>query len=158
MELRLGRPEDAAAGASCHIETWHEAYRGRIAEQHLPTADDLPAWTDRWRQHLTHGLPRWLAVRDEAVVGFANSGPSRDEDAEPDDLELYACYVRAAEYGSGLGATLLDRALGQAPATLWVLRDNPRAKAFYAKHGFEPDGAEKLDERIDAWEDRLRRR
>jgi hypothetical protein len=42
---------------------------------------------------------------------------------------------------------LLDAAIGDRPASLWVLDDNPRAREFYRRNGFAPDGAEKLDER-----------
>ena len=38
---------------------------------------------------------------------------------------------------------LADAALGDDPASLWVLEDNPRARAFYRRHGFDPDGAVK---------------
>ena len=31
-------------------------------------------------------------------------------------------------------------AAGHTEAVLWVLRDNPRARRFYASHGWEPDG------------------
>ena len=37
---------------------------------------------------------------------------------------------------------LAERALGDAPAELWVFDGNPRAEAFYRKLGFERDGAE----------------
>jgi RimJ/RimL family protein N-acetyltransferase len=31
-------------------------------------------------------------------------------------------------------------AIGDGPAYLWVVEDNPRALAFYLKQGFRPDG------------------
>ena len=31
-------------------------------------------------------------------------------------------------------------AIGESPAYLWVAEGNPRALAFYLKHGFRPDG------------------
>ena len=30
--------------------------------------------------------------------------------------------------------------------SLWVLADNERARRFYKRHGFEPDGVEKIEE------------
>ena len=41
-----------------------------------------------------------------------------------------------------LGQRLLDAALGDEPATLRVFRDNARARRFYARNGFVPDGYE----------------
>ena len=32
-------------------------------------------------------------------------------------------------------------------ATLWVLEDNPRARSFYERGGWAPDGARKAEER-----------
>jgi ribosomal protein S18 acetylase RimI-like enzyme len=59
-------------------------------------------------------------------------------------LELYALYTLNRAYGAGLGAALLRAALGYSPAYLWVLEANPRARAFYGKHGFHPDGKRTL--------------
>jgi hypothetical protein len=39
------------------------------------------------------------------------------------------------------GAALLDAVVGpHESATLWVADTDPRAQAFYRKHGFVPDG------------------
>ncbi len=96
-------------------------------------------------------MVRWLAINpdpeasvEDRVIGFSSPGESRDEDA-PTPLELYAIYVRADWHGSGLGARLMDVAIGKEPATLWVFEANERAKAFYRKQGFVEDGA-KVDE------------
>lgn len=53
-------------------------------------------------------------------------------------------YVAAAYRGTGLTSTLLTRAIGEKPAQLWVFQDNPRAHAFYAKHGFGYQGRNQL--------------
>ena len=73
------------------------------------------------------------------MVGFADAGPGRDEDG-PVLLELYSIYILGRAQGMGLGAALLGAAIGKSPAYLWVLEDNPRAQAFYRRHGFRPDG------------------
>jgi GNAT superfamily N-acetyltransferase len=57
---------------------------------------------------------------------------------------LPSIYVVASHYGSGAGQRLLDAALGDLPAFLWVADDNPRARAFYARNGFVPDGTTKV--------------
>ena len=36
---------------------------------------------------------------------------------------------------------LLDAAIGNGGAHLWIAEDNPRAFAFYLRNGFVPDGA-----------------
>lgn len=45
-------------------------------------------------------------------------------------------------HGTGAGQLLLDAVLGDSPALLWVAKDNPRARRFYARNGFAADGAE----------------
>lgn len=93
------------------------------------------------------------------IVGYASYGPetdvlsgpwphSRTTDGEDGSVaELYALYVRPAWWSTGTGRALMDRVLARTSAagyrsiTLWVLRDNQRARRFYACAGFEPDGA-----------------
>ena len=60
-------------------------------------------------------------------------------------LQLYSLYVLASEYGRGVGRELLETVLGSEPAMLWVANQNPRAIAFYRKHGFELDGMQMPD-------------
>ncbi len=61
--------------------------------------------------------------------------------------ELYALYVRPAWWSTGTGRALMERVLARTGAagyqsvTLWVLRDNERARRFYERAGFAPDGA-----------------
>jgi GNAT superfamily N-acetyltransferase len=105
--------------------------------------DDFEARTERWRAQLADGPPRWLAVDDDGeLVGFASAGPGRDDDIDL-DLELYAIYVRASQYGTGLGHRLIEVAIDAAAAYLWVFEANARARAFYERHGFTADGARK---------------
>ncbi|MFS0713038.1 GNAT family N-acetyltransferase [Microbacterium sp. 2P01SA-2] len=165
--VRRAVPADAAAIARVHVGGWHEAYTGRMPQSILDRLDvdrltrvrrellgheqrigdrqsSGGASTDQVLEP-AHDLGRtWVAVTSGTIVGFAVSGASRD-DPPAAPLELYAIYVRAAHYGTGAGQALLDAALGDEPASLWVLTDNPRARAFYARNGFRPDGVAKDD-------------
>ncbi len=95
---------------------------------------------ERRRTYLDSADPRIIALdAEDQIVGLADAGPGRDED-KAGALELYSIYTLAATYGSGLGKALLETAIGHAEAYLWVLEGNPRATAFYQKHGFQPDG------------------
>lgn len=42
--------------------------------------------------------------------------------------------------------TLLAEVPAAARLTLWVFADNERARHFYRRHGFTPDGVERLEE------------
>jgi ribosomal protein S18 acetylase RimI-like enzyme len=49
----------------------------------------------------------------------------------------------------------MEQLVGDGPATLWVVRGNQRAVAFYQRHGFRADGTAKWDERTGTIEDRM---
>ena len=63
--------------------------------------------------------------------------------------QLYVLYVYAAFHGSRVGTALLNAVIDRtAPAALWVADPNPRAQAFYRKHGFVTDGAVKIEDDV----------
>lgn len=151
--VRPARVEDAEAIARAHLESHREAYvaTGRIPEAYIE------GWTLRMRaasqrEHIAAQVSgaapsrTVVALVDGEVVGFAAAGPSEDED-RAGEWALYAIYLLEAHHGSGLGQALLDAAIGDRAASLWVLAENPRAHAFYARNGFVPDGVGKEDER-----------
>jgi GNAT superfamily N-acetyltransferase len=54
---------------------------------------------------------------------------------------LYVLYVYAAHHGTGVGPALLEAVVDpEESVALWVADPNPRAHAFYCKHGFVADG------------------
>ena len=61
--------------------------------------------------------------------------------------ELYTLYVAPAHWSTGAGRALTDaaldglRAAGYRRVVLWTLTENARARRFYDKAGFAPDGA-----------------
>lgn len=85
-----------------------------------------------------------IALKDGVVVGYCKLGPTFFTDEIPTEgtLHLHQLYVDPAEHGSGIAAALLDwakqvaRRRGSAALVLTVWENNPRAIAFYAKHGF----------------------
>ena len=156
VTLRTAVVADADAGARLHRECWREAYgpiTDRVAlAEHLA---DEAGWAARWTTQIETGFAPLLAVDEQDTpIGFARSGAGRDEDV-PGLLELYALYVRAAWHGTGIGAALFDGVVGTAAAYLWVLEDNARARAFYRRQGFAPDGARERYEPLATWEIRM---
>ena len=95
----------------------------------------------------------------DGIVGYAFFGPEQDvlgapwphplspEGQQGQVAELYALYVHPDWWSTGTGRALMDRVLSTASAAgylsvrLWVLRDNSRARRFYERAGFAPDGA-----------------
>jgi ribosomal protein S18 acetylase RimI-like enzyme len=145
--VRRATIDDVEAIARVHYATHIETYTGKFPEGVIES-NPPERRAVMWTQILTEGLGEvWVAEVDGQVVGFAGATPARDEDP-PRALELASIYLLATHHGSGLGQMLLDAALADRPASLWVLDDNPRAQAFYRRNGFEPDGAAKIDERF----------
>jgi len=55
-------------------------------------------------------------------------------------------YVYVAHHGSGAGPALLESVVDpEESVALWVADPNPRAQAFYRKHGFVADGAAQVE-------------
>lgn len=161
--MRRAVAEDAACIATVHVRSWHEAYRGIVPDEVL---DGLSV-TQReafWRSALSLSEPPsvYVAERDDEVVGFCAVGSSRDEDADPSTAEIGAIYVLPSAWRTGVGRALMDAALadlrdgGSESVTLWVFAQNQRALDFYARFGFEADGAQTVHEGSGAIEVRLR--
>jgi GNAT superfamily N-acetyltransferase len=102
-----------------------------------------------WRRLLDHRRPEWraaVALVDGEVVGVALTGAATagEGDAYPPvrERQLDILYLLAAHQGTGIAQRLLDAVLSPGePAQLWVFEDNPRARRFYERNGFLPDGA-----------------
>ncbi len=143
---------DVEAVARLHVVVWQTAYRGLLPDAYLD-AISVERRAAMWRQLVERQVsPALVAEQDGCIVGFVLGGPSRDDDAQPGVTgEIMAIYVTPDRWGAGAGAQLMQAALavlcdqGFHEVTLWVLRDNVRARRFYEVAGFEPDGGEKVE-------------
>ncbi|WP_433201867.1 N-acetyltransferase family protein [Nocardia sp. CA-107356] len=131
--------------AECHITCWREAYRNLVPD-HVLNAFDVDRRAEQWeRIRVRNPSSTHVALVDNAVIGFACVSASRDE-SPVTPTELNALYVRAAWYGTGVAHDLIRAALTpDTPCSLWVFEKNPRAQAFYRKHGFELDGTTRVE-------------
>ncbi|WP_203230736.1 GNAT family N-acetyltransferase [Agromyces humi] len=152
VTVRAARVEDAAEMARVLVRSWRETYRGLMRDEVL---DDpgLIAFRERfWIAALTDERYRAsraaVAERDGELIGVALAGPP--DPPEPGwTTHLYVLYVLAAEHGSGAGAALLDAVVdARESAALWVADPNPRAQAFYRRHGFVADGTVQVDDGV----------
>ena len=154
VELRRAVDDDAAAIARVHVRAWQLAYRGLMPDAVLGGLS-VEQREHMWRQVMTgeESAAVYVALAGPTVVGFcAVVAPSRDDDAEDGVAEIAAIYVDPEVWRAGVGRTLMEVALADLGAddwrwvTLWVLAENQRARDFYARFGFEPDGAEMTHE------------
>lgn len=148
--VRRAAPADVAAVAACQAACWREAYAGLVRPGFFDAYPEGMG-VDRWERVLADGdRVVSVAVDGSGVVGFASAGPAPAQDDSgppPRPWQLSAVYLRAHRQGRGVADRLLASSLGARPAYLWVFQDNPRAIAFYRRHGFVPDGTAKVDER-----------
>jgi 2-(1,2-epoxy-1,2-dihydrophenyl)acetyl-CoA isomerase len=135
--------EYARSVAECHIACWREAYSGIVPDE-LLAGFSVERGTASCEKMLSEHAVMGALV-DEAVVGFGSAIPTDGKEGA-NLLELQALYVRRAYYGTGVADALIDAVLDPSlPCVLWVFEANPRAQAFYRRHGFIADGAREPD-------------
>ena len=165
--IRAGSAADAAQVAAVQREGWFAAYGSIIPAEIIDrvTTPDGGARvrqtfrTRPWQRMLVAVAADQEGVAAPGVVGYASFGPETDVLSAPwphplttdgkdgGVAELYALYVRPDWWSTGTGRALMERVLartsraGYLSITLWVLRDNRRARRFYERAGFAPDGA-----------------
>jgi GntR family transcriptional regulator len=101
-----------------------------------------------WRRRLAGADGREViaARRGGSIVGFAYIGPSDDRAAAPGTGHIYSLHVEPDLHRHGIGRRLIDEAMqrfvsfGWETATLWVVAENHRARQFYTRLGWAPDG------------------
>jgi ribosomal protein S18 acetylase RimI-like enzyme len=103
-----------------------------------------------WERSIADGSTRVLVAAEPAgaVVGFVATGDGRDDDAGQGVGELFAIYLDPAWWDRGVGRGLFEAGTAALAsefdeATLWVLDTNARARGFYERNGWQPDGATK---------------
>lgn len=151
--VRPASLDDAQAVAEINVVGWQTAYDGLMPREFLLGLDGREK-ARRFERAFKQANPNTSLVAEQGkrVVGFCTYGPSRDADALPGSAgELIAIYVHPRHLRRGIGETLLTRVIEDMQArawsdlTLWVLRENYPARAFYEKTGFEYDHIEKRD-------------
>lgn len=135
--------------ARVNVQSWQETYRGLMSDAVLDDPGFLAAREQFWTAALTDERYREnrvaVAERNGEVVGIAMSGPPLDAGAKW-TRQLYVLYVSAVDHGTGAGQALLEAIVDpEESVALWVADPNPRAQAFYRKHGFVADGATQVE-------------
>jgi GNAT superfamily N-acetyltransferase len=108
---------------------------------HIYPPDEFPypddAIRERWRETAGTVL---LAEQDGRPLGVALA----------EACWLHGLYVVPEAWGAGVAAALHDAALAAMPdcaeIKLWVLEENRRARRFYEKNGWRPNGQTRVVE------------
>jgi len=151
VNLRTGEDFDLVEIGALHYRSRADAYAHILSAETMAglSAEALGAWwSERWKwERETHRLTVAEAETDGRIVGFTYVGPSETEGA----TELYAIHVEPDHVGTGTGRRLMANALRQLAeiggdrAVLWVLEANDRARRFYDRGGWQPDGATRVE-------------
>lgn len=158
--LRAASPGDAPALAAILVRTWRQRYPGLVAPEVLDALDEdgFAKWFTRALDPST-GHHATLATVDGGDAGFIHFGP---EEEDPARGHVFSFYVAPPYSGRGVGRELLAHALsalsgeGYRVVTLWVFKDNAPTLHLYARAGFQPDGAERVEDEFGVPEQRLR--
>lgn len=150
LAIRKAVPEDALCMAEILTKSWMSAYKNIIPMEDLIQYTNVERRLAMFQQHLADPKENYyLALSDDVPCGLFMFGDSRDEDLA-DYGEIVAFYLLEEYWGNGLGKEMMANALHimqsmkYTDACLWVFKENTRARKFYEKCGFIPDGAEKI--------------
>jgi GNAT superfamily N-acetyltransferase len=145
--FRRAVASDAEAIAALHVASWRETYAD-LLPAHVLSALSVESRAAMWRGVLENpdafgATTVFVAESRGDMVGFAWCGAQRDDGLKERGFggEFGAIYVLGAQQGAGIGRTLMRmmaRTLldqGYSAASLWVLRENLPARAFYEKLG-----------------------
>jgi ribosomal protein S18 acetylase RimI-like enzyme len=158
IRLRRATQSDAPALGALHVASWRETYAGILPSEMLASLT-VEARTTLWDQILdnprTFGRTDVYVAEDEGrIIGFGSCSQQRDQVLTNAgfDGEIRAIYVLRSHQRLGIGRSIM-RTMAQVllrhdrvAATLWVLRENIPARAFYARLGGTVVG-EKKEER-----------
>ena len=142
-----------------HALGWRDTYVGAVPAEYMAREITDDRWVKYFRADYEtgrcHGL---LLYRGETPVAAINYGPARTENYNAGSastfpngayagwVEIISFYTHPAERGKGYGGLLFEEAVarlkaaGHRNAFVFVLRENERARRFYAAHGFAWDG------------------
>lgn len=146
--VRQAEPDDAEALAEIIVSSWRAAYADILPLDALAGSFMSTAFRRRMfeRRLVEPGGTRiFIGLGGGKPCGLSFVDAS-NADGLPRCGELHCLYLLPERWGSGLAAKLMDASLaflcesGCERVLLWVLEENRRARAFYEKHGFVPDG------------------
>jgi ribosomal protein S18 acetylase RimI-like enzyme len=146
--IRNATRDDADAITDVQVASWRAGY-AHVFPDSVLFAEDFDSlrrsFWNAWRFAPGHRVA--VAVDGEHVIAFASYGPERERARGFTGRgEIWAIYVHPDRWGTGVASELIDhtelrlQAEGFESAVLWVLDDNPRARAFYEKHGWTASG------------------
>jgi len=148
LTVRPATSADIDVIARIHTAARSAYYRGFVPEENL--ADPAAEERRRGWYALRMADPRYTMLCAEAgpdVAGFVILGPPHEPAPDPDVTgQLLQIHVHPERWRRGIGSALHRASVGvwqaasvtTARVDVWARND--RGRAFYASHGWQPDG------------------
>ena len=143
---RRDAPALSELGRTSFVDAFGHLYSAENLNRFLEQTYSKPVVEDE----LTNPLRLFrVAEQDGEMLGYCKLGLDVTLDHDPRGrhvMELKQLYLRGAQTGSGIGATLMGWALNEAKLRhvddiiLSVWSENHGAQRFYARHGFKKIG------------------
>jgi diamine N-acetyltransferase len=149
--IRKATANDVAALSLVGSATFLESFAGILAGDAIVRHCATQNSAECYQNYFNAGAKAWLgeAETGRAPVAFALLTVPDLPCARDGDIELKRIYALSRFHGSGLGNALIEAAIDEAKGfdrlLLGVYRENPRAIAFYRKHGFELAGERRFE-------------
>jgi ribosomal protein S18 acetylase RimI-like enzyme len=148
--IRPATVADVDALVEVHRQARDTYYRGVVPDEELDDPGERAELRAAYAGAMSRpGRTLLCAEQERAVVGFAALGPPFEPvlDADPQTVgQLFGLYVRPSHWERRIGGRLHEastrvwREAGIVTARLEVWEGNERARAFYARRGWQPDG------------------
>lgn len=147
--IRRAGPDDAAVLAEIGAALFTQTYAGDVPEDEMQEHLEQDFGLEQQRAELTDpAMVSFLVESGGKALGFAQvrRRPLPIDSDAPASVELWRIYLDASLHGLGIARELLRevgvaaRELGADGIWLAVWERNPRALAFYEKHGFTRAG------------------
>jgi GNAT superfamily N-acetyltransferase len=148
LTIRRATPADARKIAEVHVASWKAGYEGLVPDWYL-ARQSVGRRHAQWQEILARPSSTVLVAGEiDGFIAF-----------EPETGEIPVLYVAPDRFGQGVGTQLLQAAHDALPGgtALWVFEGNERALSFYARHGYERDGATQVHEPTGLTEVRMTR-
>lgn len=161
-ELRIVdavKEEHFIAMSRIHALGWRDTYKDHIPVDYMEREITDDRWVSVFRENYRAGNCKGILLyRGSVPVSCLNYCPARQVNYNPGEIcrfdnaayagwgEIASFYTHPAERGKGYGGILFEEALrrlkaeGFQNAFVFVLRENEKARRFYAAHGFTWDG------------------
>lgn len=141
MEIIKVTPAIAAEVSRVYALSWKTAYQDIVPQSYLDALEE-----DRWAPALTGSAYESYALRSGGVIAATSTIAPAREEAMAGWGEIISLYALPEYFGKGCGKALFGyvtdwlKAQGFQKLYLWVLEENRRARAFYERQGFMPNG------------------